>query len=249
MLHMHVIGEQKRKFQSWPCAVLIVTRGFVDLKCLCAESCAGAEHSFTLLSGTSAWISFFFYMTDPWTTTASAYLTGRRVGRKGPALWGAGTLPRPSVPTEKCHGLCSAGGKTASGGSCAPLGNCPSLLFAGVCSLASYCNCRYSHMAEKHLLLFFCVLQTALLLCFLPLCGTTLRCSLYLGHPVRTKGKSSFKMWFGLQEGSKLTNISKKPLYERRFIVCLFLKACQDVFPTGDTVLFPLTTQCIFKAS
>lgn len=63
--------------------------------------------------------------------------------------------PGRAFPQRNATGCAVLVAKQHLGEGCAPLGNCPSLLFAGVCSLASYCNCRYSHMAEKHLLLFF----------------------------------------------------------------------------------------------
>lgn len=46
--------SSKKKFQTWPCAVLIAMSSLMDLKCLCADSCVGAEHGFVLLNSISA---------------------------------------------------------------------------------------------------------------------------------------------------------------------------------------------------
>lgn len=156
-------------------------------------------------------------------------------GRKGPALWDAGT----SLHSNETG--CAVVVKHHHWGRSCPVGN--SVLHSYSLEFVhSQANVTTNILTKrKNIYSVFCILQTALPLSYLSLCGTMLQCSLYSGHPVRNKEKSSLKMWFGLQERSKLTNISKKPLYER-FIVCLFLKACQDVFPTGETVLFPFTT-------
>lgn len=180
-------------------------------------------------------LDVLFYMTDPWTNPAAVYLTGRKgVGRARLS----GMLVPPCTAMKRAvqwwWNIITGEGR-------APVGN--SVLHSYSLEFVhSQANVTTNILIKrKNIYSVFCILQTALPLCYLSLCGTMLQCSLYSGHPVRNKEKSSFKMWFGLQERSKLTNISKKPLYER-FIVCLFLKACQDVFPTGETVLFPFTT-------